>query len=60
MDVNCYELATKLYDMVSDMDANDYAENKERELNRLETELLLVKELGCKSLLNAICMVAEQ
>ena len=54
------ELAEKLYSMCQDMDYQDYAEQRESEVNEIAMELRAVAEFGCDTLLKALEQITEE
>ena len=56
---NLQELAEKLYTMCEDMDYQDYAEEKETEINKIAMQLRMLKEFGCHELLKALEIITE-
>lgn len=48
------ELAQTIYNLCCDMDYQDYAETKDKDVNALETELLFLKENGDETLISAL------
>ena len=54
------EIAEKLYSMCQDMDYQDYAEQRESEVNEIAMELRAVAEFGCDTLLKALEQITEE
>ena len=53
------ELAEKVYEMCEDMDYQDYAEEKETEINKIAMQLRMLTEFGCNELLKALEIITR-